>query len=183
MNGNDMNDKRDVATCGKLYFGKYRGTVIDNLDPERRGRIQALVPDVLGDLPSSWAMPCLQVAGTKSGMFTVPTIWSGVWIEFEQGDSDYPIWVGGFFGSATEVPAMASAAPPGVPAITHQTPGQNGITINDVPGPTGGILIKASGGAFIAINDVGITISNGQNAIITMQGNSVDINGGALTII
>jgi len=177
------NDKRDIGTCDKLYFGKYRGTVIDNLDLEQRGRIQALVPDVLGDLPSSWATPCLQVAGTKSGMFTVPVVGSGVWIEFEQGDSDYPIWSGCFFGSAAEVPPMAKAVPPGVPAITHQTPGQNGITISDLPGPTGGILIKANTGAFIAINDVGITISNGQNAIITMQGNTVDVNGGALTII
>jgi len=78
---------------------------------------------------------------------------------------------------------MAKAVPPGVPGITFQTPLQNGITISDVPGPTGGILIRASSGAFIAINDVGIAISNGQNAIITMQGNVVDVNGGALTII
>jgi hypothetical protein len=52
-----------------------------------------------------------------------------------------------------------------------------------VPGPTGGILIRAASGASIAINDVGITISNGRGAIITMQGNTVDVNGGALTII
>ena len=180
---NDMNDNRDVATCGKLYFGKYRGTVIDNLDPMQMGRILALVPDVLGDLPSSWAMPCLSVGGAQGGMFTVPIIGSGVWIEFEQGDSDYPIWTGCFYGSEEEKPSMAKAVPPGVPGITFQTPLQNGVTISDVPGPTGGILIKARSGASIAINDVGITISNGQGAMINLQGNSVDINGGALTII
>jgi uncharacterized protein involved in type VI secretion and phage assembly len=180
---NDTTEERDIATCGKLYFGKYRGTVINNIDPMQMGRIQALVPDVLGDLPSSWAMPCLSVGGTQGGMFTVPTIRSGVWIEFEQGDPDYPIWTGCFYGSGAEVPSMAKAVPPGVPGITFQTPAQNGVTISDVPGPTGGIVIKTQSGAFIALNDVGITISNGQGAMINLQANKVDINGGALTII
>ncbi len=180
---NDMNREGDTATCGKLYFGKYRGTVINNLDPMQMGRIQAQVPDVLGDLPSSWAMPCLSVGGMQGGMFTVPIIGSGVWIEFEQGDADYPIWTGCFYGSDAEVPSMAKTVPPGVPGITFQTPFQNGVTISDVPGPTGGIVIKARNGAFIALNDVGITISNGQGAMINLQANTVDINGGALTII
>jgi uncharacterized protein involved in type VI secretion and phage assembly len=180
---NDTTEETDIATCGKLYFGKYRGTVINNIDPMQMGRIQALVPDVLGDLPSSWAMPCLSVGGTQGGMFTVPTIRSGVWIEFEQGDPDYPIWTGCFYGSGAEVPSMAKAVPPGIPGITFQTPAQNGVTISDVPGPTGGIVIKTQSGAFIALNDVGITISNGQGAMINLQANRVDINGGALTII
>ena len=180
---NDTTEQRDIATCGKLYFGKFRGTVINNIDPMQMGRIQAFVPDVLGDLPSSWAMPCLSVGGMQGGMFTVPNIGSGVWIEFEQGDSDYPIWTGCFYGSAAEIPSMAKTVPPGVPGITFQTPLQNGVTISDVPGPTGGIVIKAQSGAFIALNDVGITISNAQGAMINLQANSVDINGGALTII
>ena len=180
---NDTTEERDIATCGKLFFGKYRGTVINNIDPMKMGRIQAIVPDVLGDLPSSWAMPCLSVGGMQDGMFTVPIIGSGVWIEFEQGDPDYPIWTGCFYGSAAEMPAMAMIVPPGVPGITFQTPLQNGVTISDVPGPTGGIVIKARSGAFIAVNDVGIMISNGQGAMINLQANSVDINGGALTII
>lgn len=180
---NDTPEQRDIATCRKQYFGKYRGTVINNLDPKQMGRIQALVPDVLGDLLSSWAMPCLSVGGFQNGMFTVPTNGSGVWIEFEQGDPDYPIWTGCFYGSAAETPAMAKLAPPGVPAITFQTPLQNGITINDVRGPTGGILIKAAGGAFISLSDVGITISSGNGAMINLQVKEVDINGGALTII
>jgi hypothetical protein len=178
-----MSDKRDIARCDQRYFGKYRGTVANNIDPMQMGRIQALVPDVAGMLPSTWAMPCLSVTGMQNGLFTVPIVGSGVWIEFEQGDPDYPIWVGGFYGSSAEVPPMAKMAPPGVPAITLQTPLQSGITISDVPGPTGGILIKAGQGAFIAINDVGITISNGQGALITMQGNTVDVNRSALTII
>lgn len=167
----------------KRYFGKYRGTVINNIDPMMMGRIQALVPDVTSILPSSWAMPCFPVAGIQNGMFTVPIIGSGVWIEFEQGDPDYPIWVGCFYGSAAEVPAMARLVPPGVPGITLQTPLQNGITISDVPGPTGGILMKTATGAMVSVSDTGIIISNGKGAIINMIGPSVDVNAGALTVI
>jgi uncharacterized protein involved in type VI secretion and phage assembly len=164
------------------YYGKYRGTVINNVDPLQIGRIQALVPDVTGIVPSSWALPCAPIAGIQNGMFAVPVIGSGVWIEFEQGDPDYPIYVGGFWGTAAEVPALALTVPPAVPGITFQTPLQNGLTINDVPGPTGGILMKTATGAILSISDVGITITNGKGATISMVGPTVDVNVGALTI-
>src|SRR5262249_46513989 len=106
-----------------------------------------------------------------------------VWVEFEQGDPDYPIWSGCFYGSAAEVPAAARLVPPGVPGITLQTPLQNSLMISDVPGPTGGILLKSTTGAMILVNTVGITISNGQGAMIQMTGPSVVINAGALTVI
>ena len=150
----------------------------------RSGRIQAIVPGRLGPFPTSWAMPCLPVAGIKTGVFTVPQIGSGVWIEFEQGDPDYPIWVGGYWGTAAEVPACSrSAVPPAVNGFTIQTTLKNGIVVSDVPGPTGGILIQTTTGAMISVNDVGIVISNGKGAIINMVGPTVDVNVGALTVI
>ena len=69
-----------------------------------------------------------------------------MWIEFEQGDPDYPIWVGCFWGSAAEVPALALAGPPGLQQIVVQTIGQNTLLISDVPGPTGGILLQVVDG-------------------------------------
>lgn len=165
------------------YYGKYRGTCLNNVDPMMLGRIQVIVPDVSSVLPSSWAMPCLPAVGIQSGVVTVPVIGSGVWVEFEKGDPDYPIWVGGFWGSAAEVPALALTVPPGVPGLTYQTPLQNGITINDVPGPTGGIMIKTALGATLIVNDTGIIIQNGKGASITMVGPTVTINNGALTVI
>jgi hypothetical protein len=164
-------------------FGKYRGTVINNVDPLQTGRIQAMVPDVAGFVPSTWAMPCLPMAGINSGVFTVPMMGSGVWIEFERGDPDYPIWTGGYWGSAAEVPVLAHAVPPAVSGITIQTALKNGLVISDVPGPTGGILIQTTTGAMISVSDVGIIISNGKGAVINMIGPTVDINLGALTVI
>ena len=166
---------------GNPFYGKYRGTVLNNIDPLLTGRIQAIVPDVAGLVPTSWAMPCVPVAGPNMGLFTVPPIGAGVWIEFERGDPDYPIWVGGYWGSAVETPLLSHAVPPGLAGITLQTTLANGIVISD--GPAGGILIKTTLGAFILVSDLGITISNGKGAIITMLGPTTDINATALTII
>ena len=164
-------------------YGKYRATVVNNVDPLQIGRIQAMVPDVAGFVPSTWAMPCVPVAGINTGVFTVPIIGSGVWVEFERGDPDYPVWVGGYWGTAAEVPVLAHAVPPGVTGITLQTPLKNGLVISDVTGPTGGILIQTTTGAMISVSDVGIIISNGKGAVINMTGPTVDVNLGALTVI
>lgn len=165
------------------YYGKYRGTVLDNIDPMQIGRLMVQVPDVSNILPSTWALPCVPFAGIQCGFYALPSIGAGVWIEFEQGDSDYPIWVGGFWGSAGEVPALALATPPALQSIVLQTTSQNTLMVSDAPGPTGGILLKTTAGAMISISDVGITITNGQGATIMMTGPSVTINEGALQII
>jgi uncharacterized protein involved in type VI secretion and phage assembly len=165
------------------HFGKYRGTVVNNIDPLQMGRIQALVPDVSNLIPTTWALPCLPVAGIQMGVYAVPPIGSGVWIEFEQGDADFPIWVGCFYGSAAEVPALSKTAPPAVPAITLQTTLQNGLIVSDVPGPTGGIMLRSATGATLVVNDTGIYIQNGKGASITMIGPNVTINNGALVVI
>lgn len=164
------------------YYGKYRGSVRNNIDPMMKGRLMVEVPDVGGSMLSSWAMPCLPVAGMNMGMFTVPPIGAGVWVEFERGDPDYPVWVGGYYAEA-DVPVMARMVPPGVSGITLQTLAKNGLVISDVPGPTGGILIQTSTGAMISVSDVGIVISNGKGATINMTGPTVDINLGALTVV
>jgi hypothetical protein len=166
------------------FYGKYRGTVVSNLDPMMIGRIQVIVPAVSGVALSSWAMPCLPFAGIQNGFFTVPMPGSGVWIEFEQGDPDYPIWVGCFWGSAAEVPALALTAPAPTAAVTLQTPLKNGLVVSDGLGPmgVGGIVLQSTTGATIAVNDIGITIMNGKGAQISLVGPTVDINFGALTI-
>lgn len=165
------------------YYGKYRGVVVNNVDPMVTGRIQAIVPDVSSVALTSWAMPCLPMAGIQTGSVAIPPIGAGVWIEFERGDPDYPIWTGGFFGSAAEMPALHQLTPPGVSAVTLQTMLQNGVTVTDLPGPTGGIVIKTPGGASLIVNDTGIYIQNGRGASITLVGPTVTVNNGALTVI
>jgi uncharacterized protein involved in type VI secretion and phage assembly len=168
---------------GPRYYGIYRGTVIDNVDPMQIGRIMAIVPDVGGVTPSSWAMPCVPIAGKQMGTFLVPQIGSTVWLQFEGGDPDRPVWTGGFWGDAAEVPALALAGVPGDPNIVLQTTLQNTLVISDLPGPTGGIMLKSTTGATIIVNDTGIYIQNGKGASIVMAGPSVTINAGALVVV
>ena len=166
------------------FLGKFRGTVINNIDPMLIGRLLVQVPDVHGPGISAWAMPCVPVAGINNGFMAVPIPGSGVWVEFEQGNPDYPIWVGCFWGSAAETPVLAKTAPAPTPAITMQTPLKNGLVISDGLGPlgVGGIVIQSATGATLAVNDTGIFINNGKGAQISMVGPTVDINLGALTV-
>jgi uncharacterized protein involved in type VI secretion and phage assembly len=164
------------------YFGKYRGTVVNNIDPMQIGRLTVLVPDVKGIIPSTWAMPCFPISGKQMGAYNIPQIGAGVWVEFEQGDPDYPIWSGCFYGSAAEVPALALAGVAANPPIVVQTTLQNSIVISDVPGPTGGIMLRSTTGATLTVNDTGIYIQNGKGASVTLVGPTVNINLGALTI-
>jgi uncharacterized protein involved in type VI secretion and phage assembly len=166
-----------------LHYGKYRGMVINNVDPLQIGRLQVQVPDVAGLIPLSWAMPCFPLTGKQMGSYMIPQIGAGVWVEFEQGNPDYPIWSGCWFGSVAEVPALALAGNPLSPNIVLQTALQNSVVVSDLPGPTGGIMLKSTTGATIIVNDTGIYIQNGKGASLIMVGPTVTVNNGALTII
>ena len=175
-----------MSETATKFYGKYRGTVVNNIDPLQIARIQVSVPDV-SVIPGTWAMPCMPIAGKQEGVFMVPQIGAGVWVEFEQGNPDYPIWVGGFWGSAAEVPALA-LVPPAIPPgqnIVVQTTAQNALVLSDSP-PTpvsGGIVLKSTTGAMIVVNDSGIYIQNGKGASITLIGPTVTVNMGALVVV
>jgi uncharacterized protein involved in type VI secretion and phage assembly len=177
-----MNDRPEIAR----FLGKYRGTVVNNIDPLLRGRLLVTVPDVLGPVPSSWAEACVPLAGPTGppmGAYMVPPIGAGVWVEFEHGDPSYPIWVGCRWGASSDVPPLAHAGLPISPNIVLQTAGQNTLVISDLPGPTGGIMLKSATGATLIVNDTGIYIQNGKGASIVMTGPTVNVNLGALTVV
>lgn len=87
------------------YFGIYRGTVADNADPAQRGRIKAVVPEVSGNSPLGWALPCVPLAAKPAGLFVLPAVGADVWLQFEAGDPERPVWVGGLWdaGAAASI--------------------------------------------------------------------------------
>ena len=176
------NGNGSTTTCQR-FFGKYRGTVINNIDPMQTGRIMAQVPAVSQLLPTTWCMPCYPLAGTGSGASFVPQLRRRL-IEFEGGDPDYPIWTGCFYGLAAERPLDAAASNPASPSIVFQSQLLNGIVVSDVPPTpkTGGIILKSATGASIVVNDSGIYIDNMKGARIYLTGPTVLINNGALAI-
>lgn len=76
------------------FYGKYSGTVVDVDDPEKLGRLKARVPDLMRDEVLDWARPCVPYAGPDAGQYMIPPVGSGVWIEFEFGKLNRPVWSG-----------------------------------------------------------------------------------------
>ncbi len=177
-----MNARHEATTSTRQFFGKFRGQCIQNVDPKFMGRIQVMVPGIAPVALATWAMPCVPFAGESAGFLAVPVIGAGVWVEFEQGDPDYPIWTGCYWGRSSELPKGGKLIPSPIPAATIETPTGNMIHVSDMPG-IGGITLKTRSGAQIALTDLGITITNGQGATISMIGNTIDFNNGALTVV
>jgi uncharacterized protein involved in type VI secretion and phage assembly len=168
-------------TEGPRYYGKYRATVLNNVDPQLQGRIQVQLGDRYGAFPSTWAMPAFPFAGKGNGVVALPQLTASVWVEFEAGDPDYPIWSGGFWPDPGGFPPLALAgATPATPNIFFQTTAGTSVTLSDNPAQQ--VFIKTITGATIMMGTAGITIMNGQGASIVMAGPSVIINNGALTI-
>ena len=161
---------------GPPFQGKYRGVVTDNNDPLMKGRLRARVPDVYGEHESGWAMPSVPYAGEGVGLFLIPPVDASVWIEFENGDPDYPIWSGCFWAEG-EVPAQ-----PAVPQMKVLKTDVGTITLDDAPG-AGGITIETQAGMKVAITATGIEINDGQGGSIKLTGPKVAINEGALEVI
>ena len=162
------------------FYGKFRGVVTDNQDPLQIGRVRARVPDVTGDQDSGWAMPCFPFAGSGMGFFALPSVGAGVWIEFEHGDPDYPIWVGCWYGTVAEVPPELLAPP--YKKVLLKTAAGMSITLDDTPG-LGGITLETASGQKISLSPTGVEVDNGMGAKITMQGPQVNINNGALEVM
>ncbi|CAL78124.1 conserved hypothetical protein [Bradyrhizobium sp. ORS 278] len=156
------------------YFGKYRGTVANNIDPMMMGRVQVKVPSVLGSGQLSWAMPCVPYAGAGVGFFAIPPKDANVWVEFEGGNTDHPIWSGCFWGVG-ELPSEALL--PQVKVLKTDTAT---LTLSDVPG-TGGITIETKSGKKIKMDMMAIEITDGKWSI-KLEAASVTINGGALEV-
>ena len=163
----------------ETYFGKYRGTVENVLDPLGLGRVQVSVPDVLGG-KLSWAMPCLPGAGPKVGFFSIPPKGGLCWVEFEAGDPDYPIWSGGFWKKGDTPVAMGPQQ-----AATHAWVGDNfKIEIVDMKGAAKLkiTLTTPAGEAKIAADAKAMEISFGKNKI-KLAVDGVSINGSNLKVL
>ena len=161
------------------YFGKYRGKVANNVDPMQLGRIQVTAPSILGDGRLSWAMPCVPFAGKGVGFFAIPPVGANVWVEFEGGNLDSPIWSGCFWGVG-EVPAK-----PAVEQIKMFKTQSISLTMSDLPG-AGGVKLDVNPPGVsmplkLVLNSSGIEInSNPANIKLTAKG--IDIKMGAANV-
>lgn len=159
----------------QTFFGKYRGVVTNNRDPDSLGKIRARVPDVLGDLESGWAKPCVPYAGPRVGLYLIPPPDALVWIEFEQGDPDRPIWTGCYWERGDLPPEAGS---PDCKVLKTPT---TTIVVDDSSG-SGDVTIETTAGMKIHLTPSGIEITTGQGKI-QLSGPRVTINDDALEVI
>jgi uncharacterized protein involved in type VI secretion and phage assembly len=156
------------------FYGKFRGVVSDNSDPSNLGRIRAKVADVFGEEESGWAMPSVPYAGSQVGLFLIPPTNASVWIEFEHGNPDYPIWTGCFWAD-NEVPVSPASADKKVLKT-----GAGTITLDDTQG-SNSVTIETTNNLKIKMDQQGIEISNGSQKIM-ISSSSVSVNDGALEV-
>jgi uncharacterized protein involved in type VI secretion and phage assembly len=159
-----------------MFYGKYRGTVANNIDPQQLGRLQVVVPQVMGSSRLSWALPCVPYAGPGVGYFFIPPVGARIWVEFEGGDPEFPIWVGGFWDQSSDIPASPPLAEKKIIKTDTAT-----LSLDDTPG-AGGITIETTTGMKIVLNAQGLEINNGQGASIKLQGPKTAVNGTALEV-
>ena len=156
------------------FYGKYRGEVTDVSDPKNMGRIKANVPFVYGDQrASNWCVPVAPFAGSGHGLLLLPEVGDAVWIEFENGDIDFPLWTGCWWRDG-ELPDPKG---PKQRVLTSATGMQ--ILLDD---DAKELSLKHPGGAEITLSDSSITIKIGA-AKIELSSSGVSVNDGALEVL
>lgn len=156
------------------YFGKYRGFVVNNEDPDMRGRLMLRVPALFGENITSWALPCMPFGGlAQQGIFMIPEVGAQVWVEFEAGDLDLPIWTGVFWQQQSDVPQEASAAEPTKRII--KTVSGHFLLFDDTE-DTEKITLQHSTGSKLDIDEEGtVTLSDTQGAVLKMDASSNEV--------
>lgn len=202
MIGTDTGLERVVADLvhkiERSFFGKYRGLVVDNADPQKLGRLKVRVPSLLGEqVVTGWATPCTPYGGSDNqGMLMIPDVGAGVWVEFEEGDLEFPIWVGTYWSKpsgTTELPKpngadaaeAGEAQDPPTRKILKTAKGHT-IQLEDKDGEEAIIIVvivEDKKKHFILLNGDGITIQDAAGNSLVMSSSAVTLTAKAdLTI-
>jgi len=167
-------------------FGKYRATVVDNQDPQKRGRLKLRVPSVLADQETDWVLPCMPYGGLEGqGMFMIPDVDAQVWAEFEEGDVNRPVWVGTFWQQESDVPDDASKEEPTTRML--RTSSGHILQFDDKKGEERFRLYHPADAEMEINKDGNITLKDSSGARIFMDAASSEIvikdaNGNTMTM-
>jgi hypothetical protein len=182
-----------VQKVERRFYGKYRGFVKDNADPEKLGRLKITVPSVLGDKIAVWAFPCLPYGGdANQGFLFIPEKQSAVWVEFEEGDPEFPIWVGTSWskpGGESELPKPNDAKGKEQGAVQDpptrkifKTKQGHTIQFEDADGEEMVLIVEAKNNHVITMDKDGITVKEGINGHeITMDKDGITAKDGVNT--
>ena len=162
---------RLIERIESRYFGKYRGQVTDNNDPDNLGRVRAKVPRLLGEEETGWALPAFIYGGaSEQGLYAVPDVGAGVWVEFEGGDLSYPIWTGTWFTTD----AIPESATPGKKVL--KTKSGHKIVLDD---DAGTLEMTDSNGNTVSMDSNLIKIASGSAVKIVIDAPLIELVDGA----
>lgn len=174
-------------------YGKYRGVVVDNQDPQKRARLKLRIPSVLGDQISDWSLPCFPYGGMEQqGMFMVPDVDAQVWVEFEEGDIHRPIWVGTFWQQEGDPPEEAGKEEPTTRML--KTSSGHILQFDDEEGEEQIRLFHPAEAELVIDSNGSITVTDASGAMLKMDaeqseiiiedanGNTMTMNGSGTTI-
>ncbi len=184
-----------VERVESRFYGKHRAVVVDNADPENLGRLKLQIPTVLHeDVVSGWAMPCVPYGGAPDqGFFMLPEVGASVWVEFEAGHLEYPIWVGTFWGKPggdAEPPKpndpdgaeQGSVQSPPTRKIIKTLKGHT-IQLEDADGDEMILIVEAKNKNVVCLNADGIKLTDATGNVIEMSTSAFNITAKvALTI-
>ena len=83
------------------YYSSYRGFVVMNDDPRGLNRVKIISPTInaIDDKVGIWAYPKGNWGAKGYGVQMLPMIGDMVWVEFEYGDLEHPIWSFASYGT------------------------------------------------------------------------------------
>jgi uncharacterized protein involved in type VI secretion and phage assembly len=177
----------------------YLARVVSLDDPESLNRVQVrlIAFDGIDDQDAPlWARVVAPFAGQNRGAFFMPDVDDEVLVLFTNGDTRFPLVIGGIWNGAS--PAPADLGPEGnrykrirskngititlddqqgQETLTMETPGGQSVTLKDGPGA---ITCEDSNGNSIKMEGAGITIQAA--AKVKVLAASVDVSAGMVTV-
>lgn len=152
--------KHGFEMFGK-YYSCYRGYVVDNEDKENLDRLLIRVPEIANarELPN-WALPFNLYSGEGYGLHNLPNKGDLIWVQFEKGNPNYPLWSFSYYGKNEKPDEFKSKSVKG-----FKTPfGHVIYSDDDKDNPF--IKIKHQNELSIVINNDGIILWGGDKDII-----------------
>ncbi|MEP3846891.1 MAG: phage baseplate assembly protein V [Paracoccaceae bacterium] len=176
--------EKSIRKQQTTYYGKYRAFVADTEDPEGIGRIKMIVPSVLGEAVTDWALPAMPYGGGPDfGMLAVPPVDSQVLAEFLEGDPSSPVWTGTFWRGGSEMPSEYT----GQTTKILKTESGHLLTFEDESGEET-ITLKSSVGAEIVMDaegSISLTDNGGAKVVIDASASEIsveDANGNSIVL-
>jgi len=157
------------------FHGKFLGIVVDNDDPKGLSRVRVQVPEIFGEEPTGWCLPCSPIAGSGTGLAAVPPVGSLCFVEWPGGDpTRVGIWSGGAWPDGDGVEDA------GPDTIVLTTPAGHKIVVRDTSGSEA-IELEAASGAKVLLDGDGVHVEFGSQKLDVARTSS-STHDGALEV-